>query len=118
MRRNLRNIFHRIGMSEQDVRTLRGAVVRLVAGAARGAGAAEPTVARKQQRDAQRRKAADRALPSAAIGRKLSDVAPRRRMPFLGVSSLDFGPPSGRSFFVLAAVRRGTAKSRHPWRPL
>jgi tRNA/rRNA methyltransferase len=32
MSRNLRNIFHRIGMSEQDVRTLRGMVVRLVEG--------------------------------------------------------------------------------------
>ncbi len=32
MRRNLRNIFHRIGLSEQDVRTLRGAMVRLVEG--------------------------------------------------------------------------------------
>ncbi len=32
MRRNLRNILHRLGMSEQDVRTLRGAVVRLVEG--------------------------------------------------------------------------------------
>ena len=32
MRRNLRNIFHRIGMTEQDVRTLWGAVVRLVEG--------------------------------------------------------------------------------------
>ena len=32
MRRNLRNIFHRMAMSEQDVRTLRGAVVRLVEG--------------------------------------------------------------------------------------
>ena len=32
MRRNLRNIFHRIGMTEQDVRTLRGAVVRLAQG--------------------------------------------------------------------------------------
>ena len=32
MRRNLRNIFHRIGMSEQDVKTMRGAVVRLVQG--------------------------------------------------------------------------------------
>jgi tRNA/rRNA methyltransferase len=32
MRRNLRNIFHRIGLTEQDVRTLRGAVVRLVEG--------------------------------------------------------------------------------------
>lgn len=32
MRRNLRNILHRLDMSEQDVRTLRGAVVRLVEG--------------------------------------------------------------------------------------
>jgi tRNA/rRNA methyltransferase len=32
MRRNLRNIFHRLTMSEQDVRTLRGAFVRLVEG--------------------------------------------------------------------------------------
>jgi tRNA/rRNA methyltransferase len=32
MRRNLRNILHRLSMSEQDVRTLRGAIVRLVNG--------------------------------------------------------------------------------------
>ena len=32
--------------------------------------------------------------------RKLSDVAPRRRMPFLGVSSLDFGPLFGAAFFL------------------
>ncbi|WP_131195374.1 RNA methyltransferase [Lichenihabitans psoromatis] len=32
MRRNLRNILHRLAMTEQDVRTLRGAVVRLVSG--------------------------------------------------------------------------------------
>jgi tRNA/rRNA methyltransferase len=32
MRRNLRNIFHRMEMTEQDVRTLRGAMVRLVEG--------------------------------------------------------------------------------------
>ncbi len=32
MQRNLRNIFHRMGMTEQDVRTLRGAFVRLVEG--------------------------------------------------------------------------------------
>lgn len=32
MRRNLRNIFHRIGLTEQDVRTLRGVIVRLVNG--------------------------------------------------------------------------------------
>lgn len=32
MQRNLRNILHRLQMSEQDVRTLRGAIVRLVEG--------------------------------------------------------------------------------------
>ena len=32
MRRNLRNIFHRIQLTEQDVRTLRGMIVRLVEG--------------------------------------------------------------------------------------
>jgi tRNA/rRNA methyltransferase len=32
MRRNLRNIFHKMRLSEQDVRTLRGAIVRLVEG--------------------------------------------------------------------------------------
>ena len=32
MRRNLRNIFHRIGLTEQDVRTLRGVVARLTEG--------------------------------------------------------------------------------------
>ena len=32
MRRNLRNIFHRMEPTQQDVRTLWGAVVRLVEG--------------------------------------------------------------------------------------
>jgi tRNA/rRNA methyltransferase len=32
MQRNLRNIFHRIGLTDQDVRTLWGAIVRLVEG--------------------------------------------------------------------------------------
>lgn len=32
MRRNLRNIFHRMKLTEQDVRTLRGMIVRLVEG--------------------------------------------------------------------------------------
>src|SRR6516225_9586148 len=32
MRRNLRNIFHRMELTQQDVRTLWGAVVRLVEG--------------------------------------------------------------------------------------
>lgn len=38
MRRNLRNIFHRLKMTEQDVRTLRGALVRLVEGPRDGSG--------------------------------------------------------------------------------
>ena len=41
MRRNLRNMFHRMGLSEQDVRTLRGAVVRLVQGPRRTSGPPE-----------------------------------------------------------------------------
>lgn len=32
MQRNLRNIFHRMEMTEQDIRTLRGAMVRLIEG--------------------------------------------------------------------------------------
>ncbi|ATQ66486.1 MULTISPECIES: RNA methyltransferase [Methylosinus] len=32
MSRNLRNMFHRMGLTEQDVRTLRGMVVRLIEG--------------------------------------------------------------------------------------
>ena len=32
MRRNMRNIYHRIGLTEQDIRTLRGALVRLIEG--------------------------------------------------------------------------------------
>jgi len=32
MRRNLRNMFHRMRLTEQDVRTLRGMIVRLVQG--------------------------------------------------------------------------------------
>lgn len=39
MRRNLRNILHRLSLSEQDVRTLRGAIVRLVEGPRKPGGA-------------------------------------------------------------------------------
>ncbi len=42
MRRNLRNMFHRMDMSEQDVRTLRGAVVRLIQGPRRASRPPEP----------------------------------------------------------------------------
>jgi tRNA/rRNA methyltransferase len=38
MRRNLRNMFHRMQLTEQDVRTLRGMVVRLVEGPRNGVG--------------------------------------------------------------------------------
>jgi tRNA/rRNA methyltransferase len=37
MRRNLRNMFHRMQLTEQDVRTLRGMIVRLVEGPRAGA---------------------------------------------------------------------------------
>lgn len=49
MRRNLRNIFHRMAMTEQDVRTLRGAIVRLATGPRREAAAAE---AKEKETDA------------------------------------------------------------------
>ena len=52
MRRNLRNIFHRLTLSEQDVRTLRGAFVRLVEGQRKtGAKVGKATPADPQQID-------------------------------------------------------------------
>jgi tRNA/rRNA methyltransferase len=45
MQRNLRNMFHRMGLTEQDVRTLRGAIVRLVEGPR-----AEPKTRRRVRR--------------------------------------------------------------------
>ena len=45
MQRNLRNMFHRMGLTEQDVRTLRGAIVRLVEGPR-----AEPKTRRRLRR--------------------------------------------------------------------
>ena len=50
MKRNLRNILHRIGLSEQDISTLRGAVVRLVEGPRQPA----PPQGDAQREDAQR----------------------------------------------------------------
>jgi tRNA/rRNA methyltransferase len=47
MSRNLRNMFHRMGLTEQDVRTLWGLVVRLVEGPRR-----EPKkTSRKKQKE-------------------------------------------------------------------
>ncbi len=51
-------------------------------------------------------------LAFAAKRRRLSDVPLRRHMPFLGVSSLDFGPPYGRSFFALRAALLSMASAR------
>lgn len=49
MRRNLRNMFHRMQLTEQDVRTLRGMIVRLVEGPRVDAGGRERrTVARPE----------------------------------------------------------------------
>jgi tRNA/rRNA methyltransferase len=45
MQRNLRNMFHRMGLTEQDIRTLRGALVRLVEGPR-----AEPKTRRRLRR--------------------------------------------------------------------
>ena len=51
MRRNLRNIFHRMALTEQDVRTLRGAVVRLVEGSRREARGNKPPLAESEAVD-------------------------------------------------------------------
>lgn len=49
MQRNLRNMFHRMGLTEQDVRTLRGAIVRLIEGPR-----AEAKTRRRRRRHAER----------------------------------------------------------------
>ncbi len=56
MQRNLRNIFHRIGMTQQDVRTLWGAIVRLVEGP-------RVTVQTRKRRRPSPRPASGRAVP-------------------------------------------------------
>ena len=56
MQRNLRNMFHRMGLTEQDVRTLRGAIVRLVEGPR-----AEPKT---------RRRARQRPVPAKEAGHR------------------------------------------------
>jgi tRNA/rRNA methyltransferase len=50
MARNLRNMFHRMGLTEQDVRTLWGLVVRLVEGPRRDP---KKPARRKQAEDAE-----------------------------------------------------------------
>lgn len=57
MKRNLRNMFHRMEMTEQDVRTLRGALVRLIEGP-REKGRKEK-IAEEQRAAAEREKDAD-----------------------------------------------------------
>ena len=51
MRRNLRNIFHRMELTQQDVRTLWGAVVRLVRGAASRGQDAQTDASAKERSD-------------------------------------------------------------------
>jgi tRNA/rRNA methyltransferase len=58
MQRNLRNIFHRMQMTEQDVRTLRGALVRLVEGP-RAIGRKEKIAEEQRARAAAERDAGD-----------------------------------------------------------
>ena len=59
----------------------------------------------KRHGSAAKATAAETLLAFGCARRRLSDVALRRRMPFLGVSSLDFGPPLGRSFFCPERLR-------------
>ncbi len=54
MQRNLRNIFHRMEMSEQDVRTLRGALVRLIDGP-RAKGRKEKIAEEQREKAAQKK---------------------------------------------------------------
>ena len=51
MRRNLRNIFHRLSLSEQDISTLRGMFVRLVEGPRAGGRDAEPEPDQEEAED-------------------------------------------------------------------
>ena len=83
MRRNLRNMFHRMAMTQQDVRTLWGAVVRLVEG---------PRVGSADAQDASgRRNAAKRRprRPERAIGftGDLATAPSRTRTTSLGLVS-------------------------------
>ncbi len=61
MRRNLRNMFHRMQLTEQDVRTLRGMIVRLVEGQ-------RTNVKRREHRQAGQ--AAPLSRPSAPLGQE------------------------------------------------
>jgi tRNA/rRNA methyltransferase len=61
MRRNLRNMFHRMQLTEQDVRTLRGMIVRLVEGPRAGA---------QRRKDRQVRHSGPLAGPPATLGKE------------------------------------------------
>ena len=51
MRRNLRNIFHRLSLSAQDISTLRGMFVRLVEGPRAGGRDAGPAPDQEEAKD-------------------------------------------------------------------
>jgi tRNA/rRNA methyltransferase len=52
MVRNLRNIFHRLGLTEQDIRTLRGAIVALEFGRGAARDALKAALKRREKWDA------------------------------------------------------------------
>ena len=75
MRRNLRNIFHRLTLSEQDVRTLRGAFVRLVEGQRRSGAKTGAAEAEDQAAADNGSEMSSSDLPSAATPQTASSAA-------------------------------------------
>ena len=74
MQRNLRNIFHRMQMTEQDVRTLRGMIVRLVEGPRAQAKDKTKSKAQSLARD-KGAATLSKDLPSAATPKRASTTA-------------------------------------------
>jgi tRNA/rRNA methyltransferase len=77
MQRNLRNIFHRLQMTEQDVRTLRGMIVRLIEGPRAEATdkARDKTKSKAQSARDKGSATASKDLPSAATPKRASTTA-------------------------------------------
>ncbi len=77
MQRNLRNIFHRMEMTEQDVRTLRGMIVRLVEGPRAEAKKASAQSLARDKGSA----TLSKDLPSAATPKRASTTAAKSIKP-------------------------------------
>ena len=67
MQHNLRNMFHRLDLTEQDVRTLRGMIVRLVEGPRRGEAERHACSRRPTTEDYSRRDGGARRLRPGSI---------------------------------------------------